>query len=76
MTTRQARMVIAAADGIKKAIDLLEDHSQGKVCAAMQDYFPWDDADHTMTIERSAFLGYIFRIWQDLGSPDLSNDPA
>lgn len=76
MTTRQANMVITAADGIKKAINQLDDHSPEKVCAAMAECFPWDDDDRGMTVERAAFLGYIFRVWQDMGSPDLSNSPT
>lgn len=77
MTTRQATMILRAADGIQQAMALFDGVNDGmRAAELMQAQFPWNDGDKSMSIERSAYLGYIFRIWQDNGSPDLSNDTA
>lgn len=75
MTPRQATMVIRAADGIQQAMALFDGVNDGiRAAELMKAQFPWADDDRSMTVERSAYLGYIFRIWQNNGCPELSND--
>lgn len=77
MTTRQATMVIRAADGIQQAMALFDGVNDGiRAAELMKSQFPWTDGDRSMTVERSAYLGYIFRVWQDNGCPELSNNTA
>ncbi len=75
LTTRQANMTIAASDGIKKAMELFDGVDDGATAAAlMKSMMPWDDSDRNMGVERAAFCGYIFQMWQKHGCPELSND--
>jgi hypothetical protein len=75
MTTRQATMILRAADGIQQAMKLFDGVNDGtRAAELMKAHFPWSDDDRSMTVERSAYLGYIFRVWQDNGCPELSND--